>query len=211
MLWSAWFDEVLPDCPGVGQAFATNCIRAAAIEFFRESRAWQETSDAINAVANQAEYSFSKSGLSNVAPVDWLQVWWKGTEIDPYSREDLIAQFQNWPTQTGQPEGFLSLVPDKLTLVGYPTANETGAIKATAILRPTRSATEISDARGEEYFEAIAYGAKNRIQRVPGKSYSDAGAASTNLDRFMDEIAKHNVKATFGKNRSRMPATTRFF
>jgi hypothetical protein len=210
MLWSAWYDEVLPDCPGVPQTFASNCIRAAAIEFFRESRVWQETSDAINAVANQADYSFAKSGVTNVAVVDWLQVWWKGSEIDAYSKTDLIGQFQNWPTQTGQPEGFTSIVPDKLTLVGYPTANETGAIKATAILRPGRASTEITDARGEEYFEAIAYGAKNRIQRVPGKSYTDLSAAASNLSRFESEIARHNVASVFGKNRSRINSRTRF-
>lgn len=211
MLWSAWFDEVLPDCPGVGQPFATQCIRAAAIEFFDQSRVWQEYSDAINVVANQADYAFAKTGLTNVDPVEWVQVWWKGMEIDPYSREDLVAEFQNWPTQTGQPEGFLSIVPDKITLVGYPTTNETGALRMTAILKPTRSSTEISDARGREYFDAIAFGAKARIQRTPKKSFTDYAAAAANRALFEDQMSQHNIKATLGKNRSKMRRTTRFF
>ena len=218
MLWSAWYDEVLPDCPGVGQAFASQCIRAAAIEFFEESRAWQETSDAMNAVANQADYAFVKTGVTDTIPgemivdmVDVQQVWWKGGEIDPFSRIDLIAEFQNWPTQTGQPEGFLCLAPDKITLAGYPTASEAGVIKATAILKPTRSATGITDARGREYFDAIAYGAKARIQSSPGKPFTEMNAAARNRQKFEDEIAKHCLKATMGKNRSAMRRTTRFF
>lgn len=211
MLWTDWYDEVLPDCPGVGQPFASQCIRAAAIEFFEESRAWQETSDAINAVANQSEYAFSKSGVSNVDMVDVLQVWWKGMEIDPYSRGDLIAEFQNWTIQTGQPEGFLCLSPDKITLVGYPTTNETGAIKISAILKPTRGATGITDARGREYYDAISYGAKARIQSSPGKSFTDLASAGRNREKFEGEINKHCLKATLGKNQSTMRRSTRFF
>lgn len=210
--WSLWFDAVLPECPGVPQTYATNCIRDAAIEYFEKTRAWQETSDVINAVANQAEYAFAKASLLNTFKVKkWKQVFWKGGEIYETNRERLEVAYRNWTTQAGTPNEYLALHSDKLTLVPYPTANATAAIVMVAILTPNKASTGIEAFLLDDHYEAIGFGAKARIQRTPKTPYFDAAASEVNRAIFESKIGDARHDATLGKTNSAIVPKTRYF
>ena len=213
-LWSALFDDVLPSVPGVPQVYATACIQDAAIEFFERAKCWTEESDAINAVANTKEYAFVKSSLSTGASpqvVEFRQVFWNGMELDFVSQLDAERGHQNWMTLSGsQPKEYLSIKPNYVRLIPYPTASVTGAIKMNCTLRPTKSSTGIEDYLLEEFRDAIACGAKAKILATPGKPYASLQDAAIEKDAFETAIATHQNRAQKGRTRARRAVTTRF-
>ena len=213
-LWSALFDDVLPDVPGAPQVFATAAIQDAAIEFFERAKCWSEESDAISVVANTKEYAFAKSSLSTgVTPqvVEFRQVFWKGAEIDPVSIQDAERGHQNWMTLAGaQPVEYTSLKPNYVRLIPYPNVSVSNALTMNCTLRPTTTSTGIEDYLLEEYRDAIAAGAKAKLLSSPGKPFTDLQSALMYRSEFEEAIADHQRKAQLGRTRGRRSVTTRF-
>jgi len=78
-LFTALYDEVLPDISGVGQSLALNAIRNAAIEFCDRSGCWPYNQSLLSSVASQPNYSFVPPADTEVVGV--TQAWYNGEPI----------------------------------------------------------------------------------------------------------------------------------
>lgn len=185
-----------------------NFIRQSMLEtvreFCRETRFWREDLTAEDVVADTHTYALTLPADTEV--VDFDDVYYSTKRsLKPKTYQQLNDINEQWRTQTGEPYYYQRVGNDSVRLVYIPTANETGAIKARAILQPAFTATTIDDKILDDYDEMILHGTLYRILRIPGKAWSDINLANfyenefrTKLDeaksRAVDERTKGNVR-----------------
>lgn len=188
--WSAWYDDVIPSCPGVPLALATHEIRAAAIDFFRRSLAYQVELAAISSVAGQADYTLT-SPEANTVIEQVLEVTYNGGEPLTAARRlrDLVAAHgAAWRSASSATPGYFYVNPQatSIKLVPKPTTSVTGAILVLAAVKPTLTAASLtSDDLYQQYRLPIAEGAKWRLMRMPRKPYSNPEQAAQSFALFM--------------------------
>lgn len=193
-IWELWFDEVLPDVPGVGQDVAKNAIRNAAIDFCSRSWVWRADHADINALAGIGAYAYAPPGNTKVAVP--LAVWYSLKPLEPQGTYELQQRFPHWPSMVGQaPYWFLQETLETLIVVPAPSADLAGAIKLKVALTPTRAAPSIDDAIFERYLEEIACGAKARLFAMKAKPWSDPTRAVAYYQSFDQHIAKAKLVA----------------
>lgn len=191
--YESWFDEVLPDVPGVTQAIAKNAIRNAAIEFCDRSKVWVVDHEPMPAVANQGVYPFEPPNGAVVAEVK--TAWFNGQQLTPRTAAQLDKEFAKWPAKVGIPSRYLQESTEELILVPMPLANLANAIEAKVVLKPSRSSTGIERWIFEKYLEEIAHGAKGKLYSMQKKPWSDQNLAAFHLGQFDAGISKATLAA----------------
>lgn len=208
--WSAWFDDVLPDLPGCGQALATLHIRAAAIDFCKRSMAWRVDMDAVNAKANIAEYDFEPD--SGQVVVRAMLAWYDKKQLTPKSPGELECMYSHWPSQVGTPVYFTQENPsDSLILVPMPIADLTKAITAKLAVKPSQTSTAIDGSIFEEWREAIAHGALARLFALSKKPWTNATLAGYHIGEFDQKVASAALAASRGFTRAKQRTRAKFF
>ncbi len=203
--YESWFDEVLPDVPGVTQAIAKNAIRNAAIEFCDRSKVWVVDHDPMPAVANQGTYPFEPPSGAVVAMIK--TAWFNGQKLTPRTAAQLDKEFVKWPAKVGIPSRYLQENTEELILVPMPSANLANAIEAKVALKPSRSSAGIERWIFEKYLEEIAHGAKGKLFSMQKKPWSDSQLAVFHLGQFEDGI--HKAKLAAAKSHTTAPLRSR--
>lgn len=207
--WEKFYDEVLPDVPGCGQALAKNAIKQAVIKFCERSFVYQVDHPAINAVADQGEYDWAPG--ANLKVVRPERVWYDKVQLTPKTRDDLDGIYAYWPDESGTPLYFVQEKLEKLILVPRPSAALASGILAKISVKPAQAATDIDDAIWEKYLEAIASGAKARLFAMKKKPWTDATLAAYHGGIFNEEIAQARLAAHRGHTRARLRVKGHFF
>jgi hypothetical protein len=203
--FDAWFDEVLPDVPGVTQPVAKNAIRNAAIEFCDRSNVWVVDHDLMASIANVGAYQFEPPNGAVVAAVK--DSWFNGMPLTPRTAGQLADEFIDWTAKVGTPVYYLQENTEELILVPMPSAALANAIKAKVALKPSRASTGIERWIFEKYLEEITHGAKGKLFSMQKKPWSDANLAIFHLGQFDDGIHKARLDAT--KGHTNAPLRTR--
>ena len=213
--------ELLPDillcASGCPPPHATQALSSAVRQFLDETGVWKVWVDPIDTVANQAVYSFPNHLM------DPLETWARTFSIDalkwgPTGREltfQTASQLQCvdplWRSRTARvPAAWTHEIDDGTGAFGvriYPTPTEivVDALEARLVMSVhTYSglgmtpddllAVVLPDEIFHRYRDAFVQGALARLYLIPGRDWSDAGAARLQMELFNQ--AKLAAKST---------------
>lgn len=162
---TSWYDDVLPDLPGLTPgAAALKFIRDAAIEFCHRSQVLVIDHPLIDVTATVPLYPFAPGAdLQVVAP---KKVLVNGVGIDPLTDDDLDFlygdQWRNGQLQAGDAVGYRCPDAASLQLIPVPSATIALGLSMRVSVKPTVNAAAV-DARlynETSYRDAIAACAK---------------------------------------------------
>lgn len=219
-LWTSFYDYILPDMPGVGQAMASRTLCDAAIEFCEKTSLWIYDHPPFSANANVNTYPWAPP--TNTLVVKPLNIWYQvnypvqpgstpGWQLTPKSPDELSELYGDWQRQYGEPLFYTSNTPRKVIIVPGPLTTYVNAFRAEVALKPTRAATGIDSLFFEEYAEAIADGAKAKLFAMKKKPWTDPQLAAYHLGRFTESIGVGIARAQKGFTRSRKRVKASFF
>jgi len=201
MLLSLLRDEIRVEIAGVIDPLIDSVLIASAKEFFRRSNAWR-----VN-FANAGASTINADGSTDytiVLPADTL-----------VSKTIGVRQF-NFPveplTQAQSQSGYVR--ESRRTRINATSNN--GGITTTQVIFQTQEANagkpitvsyslipnaitvDIDDAVMLEWGEALQYGAKHRLYRMPLRAWGDPAESQFNYRLFEDSLAKANGRSARG-------------
>jgi len=186
--------EILPYVPLCPDALVEQHIRAATIEFCERSKAYILDMDPFNTTAGVYEYDFDIPVATEVHQV--LYMTHDGNDMDPISPRSLELNYPDWRNRTGSPHVYLQKSSSLFWIVPVPSGSK--EVIASVALKPTRTSNNIDSTVSNQYRDAIIYGALYRLLRMPGREWTDVGAAREYLAQFNNEITQAELRARGG-------------
>lgn len=179
--WDSFYPDVLPSVMGCPDPVMNHALLRAAQEFFRRTHVWTLWLDTIR-TAGRAEYDIPLE--DNTELVKLQRATLQGRQIAVIAPETLPA---DWKTS---PSGLRSCVftRDRKVLTLLPITSTAELLRIEASLQPSNSATGIPDEFFDLYVEAIAHGAKARIQRLAGTAFYNPQYAMDCEEMFKQAI-----------------------
>lgn len=194
-VWTDFYDDVLPEVPGVTVALAERQIKKAALEFITRSGLLHKTITAIDHPGGAVAVDLQTKLQSNEILVRLMGVWYQDRPLTLTSAESLAQEMPDWMSRTGTPEFYLVEGLTNLWTPPSPATVQVGALKARVVYGLDYSATSIPDAVFKLYREEIAYGAKSRLMAMPKKPWTDMALAGAYLATYTQAINSAAVRA----------------
>jgi hypothetical protein len=210
-LYTAWYDEVLPDMPGVLQALALNEIRKAAIEFCHKSLVWAVDHDPVSVAATVSNYDFSPPANTQVVQV--LQAWFSlRRPVEPKTPKDLAEIYGDWrAAESGEPKFITQTNPTTFYLVPVPNAAVANGLTLRVALKPTRASTGLDSMIWEEYADTITKGAKSRLFLMNKKPWANPQMGQNLEAEFEYECGQARTRVITGLGRATPTVKGSFF
>ncbi|MCY1167377.1 hypothetical protein D9M73_73380 [compost metagenome] len=189
--WDQFYDYLLPDVPDCPLNMAKFALRVAAQQFCEKTLAWQETLDATAIAADTLNYDFNITSTQEVVQIRTATL--DDRDLKVLSERDLPS---NWRTNGSARGGVFTL--DRQTFYVVPQASAGELVVLTVAVKPSNTATGVSNDLFANYVDEIATGAKARLQKTPKKPYTDlvsGGANQTTFDLRCSEIAWQVAKS----------------
>jgi len=188
--WDQVLPLVLPHCPGCSDLIAESEVRNAAEDFLARSFTWRYTAGAIMSFAGEGFYTPVLPSNSRIVKLH------AGT----YNGASLAVE--KTEATTGLPNSITT--PDRVRLeVSPPPAEDNVKITADLSLSLKTSATGLPDELFDQYRQAIAHGAIQRLCLHVGKSYSNPGMAVARGAMFEEAIADEKSAKVKGNTSTR--------
>jgi hypothetical protein len=153
-------------------------LRSSADEFLRESRAWQLTIGPLAQIANKKTYCLETlDGISRVEAI--IDAHRKTTEED----DGQGLKIRN---------GIDYVMKDKTTVefCTVPTITVLKSLTFKVAVRPISGGDKICSQIYDDWYDAISYGAKFRLMRMPRKPWTNFALAQDYRTQFWDEIRR---------------------
>jgi len=202
--FSAWYDYVLPDVPGLTPgAAAQQAIREAGIEYARLARMMESDAVPINVVAGQGDYAIVTTDGSIV--IEPKLVTLDGKELTPASEGDIEAELgTGWRSMVDTPTFFYCKEEGGITLAAKPAASSIGGLLVTAYVTPAASATTLPPRmfNVQDHRYAVASGAKASLLASQNKPYTNPELARVFRAMFEDYVGStqaNRAKGNTGK------------
>lgn len=189
---TAWLPHVqLPQCP---QIVAIDAIRQAARDFCERTFAWHYTQDPVSIYPNEPEYELEPPAGAEVVRV--LQAWLSDVPIPVRSTTELDRVYRtgSWMTAKGSPRHVVNLSRRVARLVPIPEERVTSGLRLRIAIKPDITATEICDEVFEQHRDAIAAGARARLQLMPSQPFSDAKQGAVDRALFEGAVADELIQ-----------------
>ncbi|MEO8296347.1 MAG: hypothetical protein ABI574_00925 [Burkholderiales bacterium] len=171
----------VPGCPDVTAVLA---LVDAAIDFCRETNAWNEFQDPITLIDKVGAYDLEAP--SDARPLAILGAWVSGRELVPKTTAQLNLVMPDWQTALGSEPVFFNSGTSNQSVRVFPIPM--GARKAKLTLRvsytPTMAATTLPDELVADHHEALISGALARLASTPGRAWSNPGLAGYHQGMF---------------------------
>lgn len=162
-------EAIESNVPNVTDRAYTAAASRAASRFFRESRVWTETLDAVSLVAGVQSYELYTPNGTNLSEI--ANVFYNGSEIYSDTKEQLHAN-----------ECGLKYDREGSTLLLYPTPanSERNAIVVRAVIVPDirENLPRKADYYFDKYGDAIVAAACVRLCKMPNKNWTNNSAAN---------------------------------
>jgi hypothetical protein len=200
--YSELLPDVLPDVPGAPRGLAIRRIRDAAIEFCRETQIWEEELDPIRIREGVLDYDIEGDQLE-CAEIDAIRRVERFTDNDSLrerKREAEMFPFQDYQlARDDQDAKFI------IRLLASPSSTMDGRLMLLLVgLRPSRTADSINDRIFDDWYDALAHGAKFKLMQIPGKEYTNLKGAQYHEQEFQRGIAKARIELNRGKMNSNL-------
>lgn len=199
VLWSEFYDHIMPELPGVQPALVDHWLRQVAIDFCQDTCVHTTEVTPIDIVADTATYDLS-------SPIDETEVfmvkavWYDDVPLDIAPADVLDRYFTYWPSVTDtQPSCYTHSRPDQITLYPTPDTALVGGLRVKVVLRPTLIATGLASWVFTRYLRAISMGVKGRLMEMQGKPWTNLQIAAANLSEYRSAkaVARGEVSRSF--------------
>lgn len=174
--FSTLMREVLPLCPGLPQPMGINAIRNAAIEYFKDTFAWQDTIALSGVPASSFPYPLVHADGA-VSKVLWVRI---GKVLPPTTLAALTEFYSNTDPAAltaAQPEAYYLPSPKALQVHPAPEAGSEVSGSVRVSLTPSLTATAVDEQLLSDAYEAISAGALSRLLAMPSVPWSNPGLA----------------------------------
>lgn len=200
-----FMSRLLPLVPGCPYPTAEQALLDSAIEFCEETQAVQVVTDPVALYPDQQTYTITLPLNTEIARV--IKIW-SGTrlltQVEPVLVDTPLVYNNPTGTEyaaTGNPR-IASVVEDG-TVTLYPTPNIAAAsaemLTVRVAIKPTRSATQVSDSLYTTWAEAIVAGAAFRLAGIPGTAFGDSALTTESHSRFRYFINRARIEANRGR------------
>jgi hypothetical protein len=191
--------DIMPELPGCTEFIAMDKIRLAAIEFCRLTQVSQETMVELDLEEDEAYVDIPTPNNSvRVYKVMWARI--PHRSLTPYRRQPLANRHMNWDeTGTGEwPTSFIQEKKGQIRVIPTPNQDQLGALTAHVCFIPARNATKLDALLLDDYRDAIASGALQRLLMMRKEAWYDPDSAQLHMRSFASEIS--NARATVNKD-----------
>lgn len=187
---------VSADCPGGAEFVKKTAVCQAAVQFFRETRAWREyipEGGIVAAASPEVDLNRVAEWVSKDAKaMDINGVWLSrdGTPLKKIHRTFLNDQRPGWHKETSDaPTGFFMTPQRMLRVYPAPTAKAgTVSLDLELVMLPDLEAEKFPDFLWDMYAETIAAGAAQRLKSQPGMPWTNPEQAKYFWGKFNDGI-----------------------
>jgi len=187
--------EVLPSVTGCPEPLAINAIRNAAIKFCEKTQFWEVDIDPIMMISGVPEYDIDQPENQRIIRVSQV-IGKQKLVFKTVSEMDFIHKA--WRTVTGRtPIVPVMMNPRLLRMYPVPdVSGESFALKA--IVKPAPTATVIDDYVYDDFYTAIAAGAKAELCAMPGKAWTQYDLVPYYQSLFDDGVSSARMRVASG-------------
>lgn len=178
MLWSDFYEALLPELPDAPHPVVDTHLRRTAIDFCANTQVWIADALPIVGSATVGQYDL-------LAPVDEavvcaaLQVWFEGETLKFIPYAQMRRYNQHWPSEVGVTHAYTQMNEKTITLYPKPNLPPQLAIEARVALKPSFKAAGLPDWIGEKYFDTLVAGAKARLMGMVNVPWAEPRAAAS--------------------------------
>lgn len=188
--WDDFIPLLLPHVSGAPNATMKLYLAQAAAEFFARTYVWRREIDPISLTRGVAEYDIDVYVCGGL--VEDIKSVILDDVAQPLQRIQIDAVPVNHTATTGTPRSYW-LIDDRAIGL-FPTPDRRYILRASAVLKTSRAATEVDDWVFEEWADAIVAGAASRIVDIPGKEWSNPALAAEYRMRFEKAIVGARIR-----------------
>lgn len=196
---SDFYPLVLVELPACSTPLVDQHLRDTARSFCGQSGIWTANLTPVDLVAGTASYALT-SPLTNsdVAGIVDLKVagvlMWS-------DKESIYTTQQRY--RRDDPPFLLSPNIDQITLLSdiAPTTNVTGGLEMSAVLQPSRTATELPDALLNQYSDAMRFGVLSRLLALGNMPWTDRALSSAYRNEYQQQLDHASYQGAVGNTR----------
>lgn len=195
----ASFDEFAPfvtdECSGAPDPAVDRAVRLSCMEFCRESLIHVVSHDDIALLANVKDYEIA---LDDKYQMVFLRAaWFNDTPLYVPAEDEVYRTSQRYSglAASDQPIAAYILSPGTIRVIPAPLTSAGNKLRLDMAAAPSLDSDEFPDDLFNRYFDAIAAGAKARLQVQPGKPWSTEKAATVNRGLFLSALNSARVTA----------------
>jgi hypothetical protein len=172
---------VVPEVPGCPTALVNNKIVTKVIEFCSISEAWRHDMTAINITPGQSVYTLDIPAETQIVGIKTLfdkdmPIYAKSEkQMDAHwPRSGSSTAFAPWRTFSGsQAEYFYQPRLSEVRLFPKPSISKTNGLTGTVSVKPLPDGTVIDEDLYNQFFDALAAGAKAELMAMPKKEWTN--------------------------------------
>ncbi len=180
-LWADFYPRVMPYVMGCPAPVVDAALIDAAREFCEKTSCWKQT-ERVYAIGGQSLLEFELPMYSEIVRVGRCIVNGLDYAIKPAA--DLP---EDW--ESNQPSDHTLYHDTQQEYRLFPAPAQADVISMTTYLRPTLAGTGVDDETFALYAEAIAAGARAKLQRMPRQPWTDLNHAGIDGIDFMRQIS----------------------
>lgn len=195
MKWSAFYDYVLPELPGINHDLVDIYLRRAAIEFCEETSVYVADHDPISLIKGISEYDLEPPELETDI-VAIKKAWVGVAAIDYVSQDTLNQRTVYWPGEEApRPVAFTQQTQTSIIVYPKPTESLRNGLKMKVVLRPKLTATQLTDWVATKYIQEITDGAKAMLMAMPNKPWTQPDGAAIYRAQFEAGKTRATIEA----------------
>lgn len=204
MLYSTLATDILGEFPNCPVFVVERAVREAAIEFFERSLAYSVTQDAASLPSNVETFDLELPATTRL--VSYGVIRYDSRELSGLHRDDIDRSNRNWTAIQGEPMHYVYNDEASFRLYPFPDRASSKKLYVRFYVTPTRDSVDIPDILGERYYDHILYGARHRLARMPGTTWTNPGMAAGYLQVFEQKVknAKADAFFEFGRTNRRV-------
>lgn len=208
--YTTLYDDCTPELPGAEPALVLHYIKRTCNDFYERTLYSREVLAGISIVAGTATYTITASDTANFEVGKILEVRLissSSSNLTAYKMqartpEQLDIDMPDWDTNTGSPRFYTQRAIDQLTLAYVPADSCPSGLIVTIAKLPLYAGAGIDDPIYEKFMEALGYGIKGRLMRMPKKPWSNPELSKQYLQMFENEVAGASAIAAKGFGRA---------
>lgn len=162
----------IPELPGAPDSIIINALNDATTRLCRESACWNTWVD-VTLVSGQSDYLLTSPETNSRAFVV-RKALFNGREFRPTPEDQLAMINPSMFDQQGTPTTYWMSGVNSISVLPVPSDTDVGrVIKMRVSWTPTSKASTFDSELMERYMDAILYGAKAKLMRQPGQTWSN--------------------------------------
>ncbi len=131
---------------------------------------------------------------------------------DSALRRVMMEDVLQWSAATASgPQVFTQITPDRYVVLPPPDARITYQVRMFLALKPTRSATVMSETILNDLEEAIMHGALQHLLVLPNVAWADRELAAYHAKQYVFQVAERRARANLGNQGAPMRVRPQFF